>query len=269
MTAKQKRELQEKLTNVATQRQTALLNVILNNTTNLVTIQNDINYIFRQLDVVASKTDGNMSPSNEPLIYDLSGDTFFAIANDTGSIFDVYTNKVKTVINDFNTLLYNNEMTVDFYQTNTSTIQRPGGTCAFIPEFGNNCEYNRFYILMSQLYLNPEYLTTLVNDLTSGPEIKSNSQLVEKIKERSEGLKGIYEKIQNKYKEQFKIYIEDSGEYKTYTTWKIPDNTVKTCNYIYPAVGDLDAKTKKLKDLYSSQNLNQDKQTFNGKVTLN
>ena len=268
MTAKQKRELQEKLTNVATQRQTALLNVILNNTTNLVTIQNDINYIFRQLDVVASKTDGNMSPSNEPLIYDLSGDTFFAIANDTGSIFDVYTNKVKTVINDFNTLLYNNEMTVDFYKTDTSTIQRPGGTCDFEPGLGD-CEDNRFYILMSQLYLNPEYLTTLVNDLTSGPEIKSNSQLVEKIKERSEGLKGIYEKIQNKYKEQFKIYIEDSDVYKTCTTWKIPDNTVKTCNYIYPAVGDLDSKTKKLKDLYSSQNLNQDKQTFNGKVTLN
>jgi len=272
-TSKQIRELQEKLTNVATQRQTALLNVILNNTTNLVTIQNDINYIFRQLDVVASKTDGNMSPSNEPLIYDLSGDTFFAIANDTGSIFDVYTNKVKTVINDFNTLLYNNNMTVDFYKTNTSTIQSSGGTCAFSTNgtdvFFGDCEDNRFYILMSQLYLNPEYLTTLVNDLTSGPEIKSNSQLVEKIKERSEGLKGIYEKFQNYYKELFKTKIEDSGDYKTYTTWKIPDNTVKTCGYIYPAVGDLDAKTKKLKDLYSSQNLNQDKQTFNGKVTLN
>jgi len=272
-TSKQIRELQEKLTNVATQRQTALLNVILNNTTNLVTIQNDINYIFRQLDVVASKTDGNMSPSNEPLIYDLSGDTFFAIANDTGSIFDVYTNKLKTVINDFNTLLYNNNMTVDFYKTNTSTIQSSGGTCAFSTNgtdvFFGDCEDNRFYILMSQLYLNPEYLTTLVNDLTSGPEIKSNSQLVEKIKERSEGLKGIYEKFQNYYKELFKTKIEDSGDYKTYTTWKIPDNTVKTCNYIYPAVGDLDAKTKKLKDLYSSQNLNQDKQTFNGKVTLN
>ena len=268
MTAKQKRELQEKLTNVATQRQTALLNVILNNTTNLVTIQNDINYIFRQLDVVASKTDGNMSPSNEPLIYDLSGDTFFAIANDTGSIFDVYTNKVKTVINDFNALLYKYEMTVDFYQTNTSTIQRPDGPCAFEPGLGN-CEDNRFYILMSQLYLNPEYLTTLVNDLTSGPEIKSNSQLVQEIKKRSEDLKDIYTSIQDKYKGQFKTDIEDSGDYKTYTTWKIPDNTVKTCNYIYPAVGDLDAKTKKLKDLYSSQNLNQDKQTFNGKVTLN
>ena len=272
-TSKQIRELQEKLTNVATQRQTALLNVILNNTTNLVTIQNDINYIFRQLDVVASKTDGNMSPSNEPLIYDLSGDTFFAIANDTGSIFDVYTNKVKTVINDFNTLLYNNNMTVDFYKTNTSTIQSSGGTCAFSTNgtdaFFGDCEDNRFYILMSQLYLNPEYLTTLVNDLTSGPEIKSNPQLVEKIKERSEDLKGNYTSLQGKYKELFKKFIEDSDVYKTCTTWKIPDNTVKTCGYIYPAVGDLDAKTKKLKDLYSSQNLNQDKQTFNGKVTLN
>jgi len=272
-TSKQIRELQEKLTNVATQRQTALLNVILNNTTNLVTIQNDINYIFRQLDVVASKTDGNMSPSNEPLIYDLSGDTFFAIANDTGSIFDVYTNKLKTVINDFNTLLYNNNMTVDFYKTDTSTIQSSGGTCAFSTNgtdaFFGDCEGNRFYILMSQLYLNPEYLTTFVNDLTSGPEIKSNPQLVEKIKERSEGLKGRYEEFQNVWKTKFKTDIEDSGDYKTYTTWKIPDNTVKTCNYIYPAVGDLDAKTKKLKDLYSSQNLNQDKQTFNGKVTLN
>jgi hypothetical protein len=160
-------------------------------------------------------------------------------------------------------------MTVDFYQTNTSTIQRPGGTCAFDTDVFGDCEDNRFYILMSQLYLNPEYLTTLVNDLTSGPEIKSNPQLVQEIKKRSEGLKGVYEEFQNVWKTKFKTDIEDSGDYKTYTTWKIPDNTVKTCNYIYPAVGDLDAKTKKLKDLYSSQNLNQDKQTFNGKVTLN
>ena len=268
ITSKQKRELQEKLTNVATQRQSALLNVILNNTTNLISLQNELNFIFRQLDVIASKTDGNMSPSNEPLIYDLSGDTFFAIANDTGSIFDVYTNKVKTVINDFNTLLNNKEMTVDFYQTNTSTIQRPGGTCIFDNFFGN-CEGNRFYILMSQLYLNSEYFTTLVNDLTSGNEIKSSPQLVEKIKERSEGLRVIYTSFQDKYKESFKRDIEDSQEYKTCITWKIPDNTVKTCNYVYPAVGDLEVKAKKLKDLYSNNNLNEDKKTFNGKVTLN
>jgi hypothetical protein len=159
-------------------------------------------------------------------------------------------------------------MTVDFYQTNTSTIQRPGGTCSFDNVLAT-CEDNRFYILMSQLYLNSEYFTTLVNDLTSGNEIKSSPQLVEKIKERSGGLKEIYEKLQNQFKESFKRDIEDSDVYKTCTTWKIPDNTVKTCNYVYPAVGDLEAKGKKLKDLYSNNNLNEDKTTFNGKVTLN
>jgi hypothetical protein len=273
ITSKQKRELQEKLTNVVTQRQSALLNVILNNTTNLVSLQNEINFIFRQLDVIASKTDGNMSPSNEPLIYDLSGDTFFAIANDSGSIFDVYTNKVKTVINDFNTLIYNNQMTADFYKTDSSTIQSTNGSCIYSTNGSNSffgtCEENRFYILMSQIYLNSEYFTTFVNDITSGNEIKSSSQLVEKIKERSDGLKGIFTSFQDDYKEKFKRDIEDSDVYKTCTTWKIPDNTVKTCNYVYPAVGDLEAKGKKLKDLYSNNNLNEDKATFNGKVTLN
>jgi hypothetical protein len=122
---------------------------------------------------------------------------------------------------------------------------------------------------MSQIYLNSEYFTTFVNDITSGNEIKSSSQLVEKIKERSEGLKGIFTSFQNDFKEKFKRDIEDSEVYKTCTTWKIPDNTVKTCNYVYPAVGDLEAKGKKLKDLYSNNNLNEDKTTFNGKVTLN
>jgi len=53
------------------------------------------------------------------------------------------------------------------------------------------------------------------------------------------------------------------------TTWKIPDGTVKTCKYVYPAVGDLNIKTKKIKELYSNVNLNDDKKTFNGKVTFN
>ena len=68
---------------------------------------------------------------------------------------------------------------------------------------------------------------------------------------------------------KFKTDIEDTQDYKECTTWKLPDETVKTCQYTYPAVGDLDEKTKKIKDLYSNNNLNSDKATFNGKVTFN
>ena len=100
--------------------------------------------------------------------------------------------------------------------------------------------------------------------------IKKNPTLVDGIKKISEGLKEYYTNFQKIIKDDFFTKeIELKPVYKTCTTWKIPNNAIKTCNYIYPAVDGVDDRTKKLKDLYSSQNLNQDKQTFNGKVTLN
>ena len=274
-TKKQIRELQEKLTNIVSQRQTAILNIILNNTTNIIKIENELNYIFRQLDVVCSTTDGNMSPSNEPLVYQLSGSQFFNTAETEGGIFDVYTNKTPTsvlsTLKDWETLLKDGIMTFDYFNKTNSTITNINN-CSFkiadTPYF-KTCPENRFYVLNTPLFTNPEYLTSFVNDLTNGDEIKKNPTLVDGIKKISEGLKDEYTEFQTLCKTKFKTEIEDSDVYKTCTTWKIPNNTIKTCNYIYPAVDGVDDRTKKLKDLYSSQNLNQDKQTFNGKVTLN
>ena len=277
ITPKQRRELQEKLTNIATQRQTAILDVILNNTSNLVKIQTELNYIFRQLDVVATKLDGSLNSTNEPLLYDLSGDTFFTVGN-TGSLPDVYNSQsdysVYSTIKKFETLLKNEDMVTDFFNPKTSTIQKIEGNCVFstvgVGGYFGTCSANRFYVLMSQLYINSEYYTTLVNELTSGTEIKSDQTLVEKIKQRSEYLKSEqYIPILDFYKNKFKTNIEDTQIYKTCTTWKIPDGTIKTCKYVYPAVGDLNIKTKKIKELYSNVNLNDDKKTFNGKVTFN
>ena len=234
-----------------------------------------MNYIFRQLDVVCSTTDGNMSPSNEPLVYQLSGSQFFNTAETEGGIFDVYTNKTPTsvlsTLKDWETLLKDGIMTFDYFNKTNSTITNINN-CSFkiadTPYF-KTCPENRFYVLNTPLFTNPEYLTSFVNDLTNGDEIKKNPTLVDGIKKISEGLKDYYTEFQTLCKTKFKTDIEDSTVYKTCTTWKIPNNTIKTCNYIYPAVDGVDDRTKKLKDLYSSQNLNQDKQTFNGKVTLN
>ena len=275
-TKQQIRELQEKLTNIVSQRQTAILNIILNNTTNIIKIENELNYIFRQLDVVCSTTDGNMSPSNEPLVYQLSGSQFFNTAETEGGIFDVYTNKTPTsvlsTLKDWETLLKDGIMTIDYFNKTDSTITNINN-CSFkikdTPYF-DTCPQNRFYVLNTPLFTNPEYLTSFVNDLTNGNEIKKNPTLVDGIKKISEGLKDYYTNFQKIIKDDFFTKeIELNPVYKTCTTWKIPNNTIKTCNYIYPAVDGVDDRTKKLKDLYSSQNLNQDKQTFNGKVTLN
>ena len=101
-----------------------------------------------------------------------------------------------------------------------------------------------------------------------GNEIKTNQDAINEIKDIAEGLKVKYNFIQDFYKDEFGKLAE-SAEYKTATTWKVPDNTVKTCNYVMPAVGNLEEKTKRIKDLYSNLNLNDNKQTFNGKVTFN
>ena len=77
ITNKQKRELEEKLKTQVLNAKTDILNTLNNNNSNIVTIENDLNYIFRQLDVVSSKLDGSLQQTNEPLLYDLSGTTFF------------------------------------------------------------------------------------------------------------------------------------------------------------------------------------------------
>ena len=79
ITGKQRRELEEKLKSQVLVAKGEILNSITNNTTNIVTIENELNYIFRQLDVVSSKLDGSLQSTNEPLLYDLSGDTFFNV----------------------------------------------------------------------------------------------------------------------------------------------------------------------------------------------
>jgi hypothetical protein len=268
--AKQKRELEEKLTNIATERQAAILNVILNNTTNLVNVQNELNYVFRQLDVVASKLDGSLAPTNEPILYDLSGDTFFNPQETSGSIFDVYTFNVKNTIDTYNKFLDGYDVTKNYYQESTSTIDRDG--CGFtiplVKTFFQSCADNRFYILMTPLFTKSDSLTTLINDLQGGNEIKTNPNAVDQIKQIAETLSVNYNSFQDYWKKQF-TDLADTAEYKKSTTWKIPDNTVKTCNYVFPAVGDLNTKTKRIKDLYSNLNLNDNKETFNGKVTFN
>ena len=271
MTNKQKRELEDKLTSITTNRQNDILNVITNNTSNITNIQNELNFIFRQLDVVTSKLDGELLASNEPKLYDLSGDTFFNPSQNEGSIFDVYTNKVAAEIKKFNDYL-KGFVTVDEYKERTSTIEK-SDTCTYVAgstarSFFQDCPQNRFYILMCPLFLNPEFYTTLVNDLTSGPEIKNNSNIVDGVKSVAESLKKEYQDFQDIFKGIFDT-ITTSQEYKNATEWKLPDNTVKKCNYVTPAVGDINEKTKRIKDLYSNINLNDKKDTFNGKVTLN
>ena len=172
-------------------------------------------------------------------------------------------------------MLVQNKLLTDIYKPNTSTIDNGSG-CQFLVNNQNyftTCAYNRFYIAMSPLFTKSDLLTKLKNDLTSGPEIKNNQNAINAILTRCDQLAKDYTVLQDYWKNIFdKLPTpSDSGKqiYTECTTFKIPDNQVKKSNSVTPAVGDLNQKNKRIKDLYSNQNLNDKKDTFNGKVTLN
>ena len=274
ITGKQRRELQEKLKSQVGLGKFEILNTITNNSSNIVNIQNELNYIFRQLDVISDKLDGNILQKNEPILYDLSGEDFFSVDENSGSIFDVYTIKVKNIITEFNSLVIARRFNGDFFKKITSTINNGSG-CAVVvgnnTPYLTNCPINRYYTLMTPFFLNSDKFQTMVNELVSGPDVKTDSALVDLIKNTCDDLKSEFTDFQEFWKKELKSF-EDDNLYKDATTWKLPDNTIKTCKYITPAQGNAiqkAQKTKKIKNLYSNINLNETKKTFNGKVTFN
>ena len=160
------------------------------------------------------------------------------------------------------------------FNSGNYTIEN-GNQCSFVLKgeafFGagnGNCAFNRFYIAMSPLFTNQNLLSQLKNDLTSGPNIKNSLDLIKGINEACDNLKVEYDKFQAYWTKVFDDILK-SPIYDEVSKFTLPDNQVKTCKYVTPVTGDTNLKNKRIKDLYSNQNLNNDKETFNGKVTFN
>ena len=270
VTNKQKRELKDKLNLLVDQRQGAILDVLINNTTNLIQNTTELNNIFRQLDVVSSKLDGELNNNNKPKLYDLSGDTFFAPATTEGSVLNVFTIKVPEAIKKFEDLLTGSQILTDNFKPNSSTIENGNG-CTFnlknTPLFVE-CAYNRFYIAMSPLFTKSDLLTSTINELTSGAEIKSNPALVSEIEKVCTGYGKSTTDTNTSFNELF-VEVKANPIYKEVTTFTLPDNTVKICQYTTDVTQDVNQKNLKIEALYSNNNLNNNKDTFNGKVTFN
>jgi hypothetical protein len=122
---------------------------------------------------------------------------------------------------------------------------------------------------MSPFFLTADKYQNMVNELTTGNEIKVSQSLVAVITKTCETLRDSQFGPFKTYWEGELKQMEDNPLYKQATTWKVPDNTIKTCKYVTPATSDINQKTKRIKDLYSKINLNENKNKFNGKVTFN
>jgi hypothetical protein len=274
MTNKQKREIQDKLKTLVDQRQGDILDVLNANTNNIIQNQTELNYIFRQLDVVASKLDGELNVNNKPKLYDLSGDTFFAPATTEGSLSNVFTVKVPEVIKEFEDIMAELKIVSNYFDPSTSSLNSGDG-CDFkfggTSIFGDSCPNNRFFIAMSPLFTNPNLLTSVIIDLTSGVEVMKNPALVTQVQDVCENYGLFCVKTNTSFNGQFTKTETDTiygPRFKSVTTFTLPDNTVKSCKYNTNVTQDVNVKNKIIEDLYSNNNLNNNN-TFNGKVTFN
>lgn len=122
---------------------------------------------------------------------------------------------------------------------------------------------------MCPFFVKDDKFTTMINELTTGPEVKGDTNnLSQTITDECNPLKKEFKDFQTYWTDELKKF-EDNPIYKSATTWKVPDNTVKTCSYVSPPQSGVNVKNKKIKELYSNINLNEKKGTFNGKVTFN
>ena len=182
----------------------------------------------------------------------------------------MFTVKVPEAINKFEGLLSGSQILTDNFKPNSSTIENGNG-CTYnlktSPLFVE-CAYNRFYIAMSPLFTKSDLLTSVINELTSGVEVKSNPALVSEIQKVCTGYGADTTKINISFGE---LFTEAKGDprFKDVTTFTLPDNTVKICQYTTNVTQDVNQKNKRIEDLYSNNNLNNNKKTFNGKVTFN
>jgi hypothetical protein len=121
---------------------------------------------------------------------------------------------------------------------------------------------------MTPIFLTPDKFSQFQNTITEGPEIKQDLMLVEQLKISCNNFKNLCQNFQE-YTRKFFENVSGDERYTKATTWKLPDNTVKKCNYTTNVTDNVNDKTKRIKNLYSNNNINDKKNTFNGKVTLN
>ena len=130
----------------------------------------------------------------------------------------------------------------------------------------NDVYTRRFYMVMSDVFNDDNKYNAFVDRLLTN-QVQGNSDLVNLIKQTCEGLKVIYRK---EYEAEKKVFsdFEGSDTYKKYTSDKI-DEFNTTLTYTTEKLSNTNDNEKLLKKTYSNVNVDNHKNTFNGKITFN
>ena len=217
--------------------------------------QNWVQYV-RKLNYVLTNSDGKINARNEQIVYNLSATS----KNSTTNTYDELKNDSGQIVIDLNN--FNNEINIylglDKY--NTSNFVYVFSDMSLTP---TEC---RFYQLMAQVFTdrgdyNEFENTVLTEDINKGETKKVFDRATDILKTN-------FRKQYKNDKDAFEQFTRDiyNKKYKKYK----PFTSNKDRNFDYSSLpAGTDEQKSRLADIYKSVNVNEDKQTFDGKATFN
>ena len=253
------RQVKNKLEEIVKTRQSSIISDITPQINELVSYQENYIYTFAKYDCIVQRFDGKKNENGEIVVYTLAGDPA-----DFQKINDAYVPAIPQTFVEYNKFLSDNKVLSQEFGFNENDygfsppVSGPVSSDIFI---------NRFYMIMSQIFLDPTKYTDFINSLNT-EKVKEQNGMFAEIQKICDSYKKIFEEEKTNEMKTFET-LEKSEGYTKYTSFVIkPVETKITYTTDKNQLG-YDQNKEKLTNLYSNMNTNSDQKTFNGKVKFN
>jgi hypothetical protein len=275
-----KKNLVTQVRNAQTNLQTSLGSI----TQELTNSQQNLNKVFRKLNIVDTKTDGyiksdqtakiyNLTPTNEVLAGSSYADTYVEFTEDY--------NSATTVLYSFYNMLKTEKFIDEKFDVDSIKLLKSDLTLrddwrVNLVAGSEDClkaEY-RFYTAMCKIILNDNLYQTFKNSVitTDIANEKPGPQTLSQVFDDAFGSTGRQKYYKIEYDAE-QTYVKDKldGPYNsTYKTWLAPSfkDKVRKFNFNDYTEGTAEQKTR-LQNIYRRDNSSNDNKTFNGKNKFN
>jgi hypothetical protein len=281
-----KREISDKLISFINSKKSEFSLNINNDLKGLVSIQEEYVQFFRQFNLLLTKTDGSLNTDNVSNTYNLSGitsgsidsfvalkDAYTAIKNKHNEFFVEENGIVKSseILGlDLKDNIYNKADATFFdqgWKDRPDDKERNIRTFAFQP--GNDDQSNRFYQVMAQTFSDQTKLTDFKNYILNSTIYSDKSVAEKAVNDASEYCTNLFNFYTEKTKERFSVTkIKENEKYKNLIKNPINETTSYKLNYVLTTAGTDQQKTR-ITELYSTNNVNANPKTFDGKIKFN
>jgi hypothetical protein len=237
----------------------------------IVATEETLNYSLRKTDVVCDNLDGVKLKTGDIKVYSLSAESTNQLITE---ITDAYQQSTQRDLIYFLNLLKTKIILSESFYDEENTIYTSNSGDLKITTIPDK----RYYMGMSNILLNNNKFDAFVNSLIDS-EVKKINGLELQIKEICTGFKNrCYDDhvAEIKYFETLDkdVEFQEFSKYEIKFTLEGASQTInffkdKKIGYTTEEIGNSGQKKKKIKDLYNNKNLNENKETFNGKTTFN